>query len=162
MDTVELSNPEMWMAGQTGLARWLNARKQKRTPVNGHDIYIAAADDIVGAMAEAAVAKAFNRYWLGEWQTGNVGKDRDVDGLQVRHTRYPAGKLLIQKNDHDQSLYVLVVGMPPLFRIAGWMQAMIGKQDRFWDSKLPRPCFAVPQDELQPMEKLPDYYQEIG
>ena len=147
---ITLTGPEMWLAGMTGLARWIEARVKGRKPVNSQDVYTAIGDDIAGAMAEAAVAKYLGVYWLGEWLNH---KCPDVGGYQVRHTRYPGGKLLLQPEDKDEEEYILVTGTPPKFSIAGTIFAKQGKQDRYWDTTMKRPCFAVPQHDLQTLDK---------
>lgn len=129
----------------TGLARYIEARVNCRTPINGQNISSAAANNIVGAMAECAVAKAMGAYWCGEWLNH---KAADAAGYQVRHTEYKSGKLLLQPCDSDDEIYVLVTGTPPTFRVVGAIRCGDGKKDCYWDSSLPRPCYVVPQASL--------------
>ena len=119
---------------------------RNRTPVNGQCVYKAAADDVVGAMAEAAVAKALGVYWLGEWLNH---KALDVGDYQVRHTKHPNGRLLLQPGDADEQYFVLVTGLPPAFTIRGAIDACQGKTTEFWDTSMERPCYAVPQHKLK-------------
>lgn len=143
---VELTGPELWLAGMTGLARWIESRLHQRVPLNDQDRYTALADDLFGAFAEAAFAKFTQAYWLGEWLNH---KKVDVGAFQVRHTRRANGRLLLQAGDADDERFALVVGMPPRLCIAGWILGRDGKASRFWDETLPRPCYAVPQTELR-------------
>jgi len=161
MHRVKLNKREMVMAGLTGLLRWIESRLKCDTPANGQDLYNAIADDVAGAMAEAAVAKRWGVFWLGHWN--QYGRS-DVAGCEVRHTRYHAGHLLVQRDNPVDATYVLVTGMPPEFIIRGWQPGEEAKQEKYWntDRFKKRPCYSVPQAELLDMNDLEESLREQG
>jgi hypothetical protein len=153
MTHVTLTSPELLMAGFTGVFRFVESRVNGRAVGHGLTIKEAAAGDVIGAMAEAAVAKALGRYWLGEFHNHRA---MDVPGYQVRHTPYPNGRLAIKESDSDGDRFVLVVGDPPTFYVVGWAWGGAAKQEHYYGQHFGNGgmCYAVPQSDLQPLKEL--------
>jgi len=107
--------------------------------------------DILGACGELAVARYVDRFWSG--QLGNY-KARDVGPLQVRTSHHENGRLILHETDHDDQIYILVVGELPSLTLAGWKYARDGKQPEFWAAPKGRWAFWVPQQRLEPMSTL--------
>lgn len=148
MDVV-LSNAECRAAAYVGLNRRLDAMRDGRV-----EVYGSAAPggfwnvDIEAAAAELAVAKALGVFWAAcdtpeEDRGGDVGP-----GVQVRHTQYPNGSLIVHDRDADDHRFVLVTGAMPTFRIAGWLHGHAAKVAAHWKADAPRPAFFVPQSAL--------------
>ena len=113
---------------------------------------------IEGMLGEFVIAKLFDRYW----QTGTPierRNDGDVAGLEVRATRHTGGGLTVQRHDSDDAYFVLVVGYPPTFRVAGWLQGIDAKVPNWWRTDLPRPCYLIPQSSLRPLDELTKHKQ---
>lgn len=104
---------------------------------------------IDGLLAEIAVAKAFGQSWSPggvKVSTGDVGK------IEVRHTKYPQGNLLLYRTDSEEAIYILVVGVYPTLRLAGWIQGFEGKQPAMWKNSV-TPCYWIPQAALKPIPR---------
>jgi hypothetical protein len=107
------------------------------------------ADGIHGSMAEIALSHALNLSWTPggmHISHGDVGSK-----LEVRATEHSTGHLLIYKADNDASLFVLMVGHYPVFRIAGCIKGAAAKQEEWWRTEKDPPCFWVPQNALSPL-----------
>lgn len=142
---------EAYWAGLAGYQRMFRARAKGFRQTRGE------ADDqwqvnINGAIAEALVAKHTGKYWHA------VNKDfkdlPDVGDLEVRHTKYPSGAMLLHPSDKDDRKYVLVAGLWPECQIVGWIWGKDGKAQRFWKADIARPCFWIPQNELESHESI--------
>src|SRR5262249_41198338 len=108
--------------------------------------------DILAALSEMAAAKALGIYWA---DAPEPDVDGDVGPYFVRHTERPDGCLILHPADHDDRVYILVVGSPPSFRVVGWLWGREGKLQSYWRSDLARPCFMAPQEQLHGMDVLP-------
>ena len=76
--------------------------------------------------AEIAAARAFGLQW-SEKQT--ISEDRlgdIVPGLQVRHTAYNTGALILRAQDNPEHDFVLVTGKYPTFTVRGWITGSEG------------------------------------
>lgn len=104
------------------------------------------ADGIHGLMGEIIVAR---RHKLN-WTPGGFEVSRgDVAGfLEVRTTEPNFGHLLIYKKDKDASVFALVLGHYPLFRIGGYLRAGLCKRQEWWRANADPPCWWVPQRAL--------------
>ena len=108
---------------------------------------------IVGACGEMAVAKLLNKYWNGA--LGNLKAD-DVSMVQVRTRTKHTYDLIVHPSDPDDKMFVLVTGLPPKFRVHGWIVGGFAKTDKYWkDPAGGRPAFFVPKSDLAPMTDLP-------
>ena len=141
------------MALLHGATRRLSALYRGRNDVEG---LCPEADrwdlDIESAMAEMAVAKAFNLYWRGVSGVAAI----DVGEYQVRSTYHQDGCLRLTDHDRDEEKFVLVVTDCPNFRIVGWIKAGDGKKPKYFLKKRPDrpPVYWVPQKDLLPLETL--------
>jgi hypothetical protein len=52
-------------------------------------------------------------------------------------------------------VFVLVVATRPVCTIAGWITGRDGKREDWWERSFRVPCYAVPQDDLRPLEQAP-------
>lgn len=143
---------EAFLAGLVGYKRMYRVRaKQWMNQPRGH-----AADPwgvhIDGAMAEALVAKHTGKYWHAV--SANFKDMPDAGDLEVRHTRYANGAILLHETDKDDRKYVLVAGLWPNMRIVGWIWGRDAKQQKYWKDGIDRPCFWVEQSELNSNESL--------
>jgi hypothetical protein len=123
---VSLNEMEMEVAKYFGKLRQenaelLNRTNLKRDPRSDLEIHIE------GFAAELAWCKANNAY-----PDFNIVRDlTDVDAVDIcgrhvdiKHTHYPTGKLLVLPHKtSDVDVYCLVVGKMPNYRIAGYMSA---------------------------------------
>jgi hypothetical protein len=108
---------------------------------------------VVGAMAEAAVAKALNIYWDCSVDVFNRA-DLQPD-IGVRSTPYDHGHLIIHNEDPDDRRFVLATGDDGHFVVRGWMIGRDAKQPKWWRTPNNRPsAFWVPQSELRPICEL--------
>lgn len=108
-------------------------------------------DPITSVAAEIAAGRAIGRKWVYRTSPDKAG---DL-GLkeQVRHTKYPYGKLTLHPEDIDDHKFILVTGIFPFFDVRGWLFAVEGKEERFWSElQKGRPAFNVGQRYLRPME----------
>jgi hypothetical protein len=113
---------------------------------SGRDYNTRLRNTIDGLLAEVAVSRAFGC----PWTPGGVEISKgDVDDtLEVRHTKYQNGHLLIYSGDPDEAPFILVVGSYPKFRLAGWIQGAEGKQKGEWKGSV-TPCYWVSQADLR-------------
>lgn len=142
---------EAFMAGLVGYKRMYRVRAKGFKQPRGEAVDPWAVN-IDGAMAEALVAKHTGKYWHA------INKDfkdlPDVGELEVRHTRYPNGAILLHPTDKDDRKYVLVAGLWPNMRIVGWIWGRDGKHPDYWKDDIDRPCFWVPQNKLESHESI--------
>lgn len=117
--------------------------------------------DVEGALGEYAVAQAFSLPWDGayyehtDWQHWR-NHGHDVSGIEVRATKYPNGKLIVQPNNNDDAPYVLVILKDDLTQadLRGWRWGRDVKLSCFWQSQWPRPTYAMPQSHLFAIDDL--------
>lgn len=164
--SVSLSKSEVFMAAVVGVSREIEARLSNRTnrfPARSEAE--AWGKHIVGALAEAAFAKASGLYWCAGVNTftsfGDVGSFEvrwspgKIDPVTKRH--YPP-KLKVRNDERDSNVVVLVSGEAPNFVVHGWRRASTAKRPEWLYS--PRegpPAYFVPIDQLAPMYTLPGF-----
>jgi hypothetical protein len=73
--------------------------------------------------------------------------------IQVRSTRYDTGHLLLHESDIPDHVFVLVCGLAPKFRLAGWTTPKVSRKPDFWKVYKGRGAYWVPQDALSPVRK---------
>jgi hypothetical protein len=152
---IALTDEEMLSCVTAGGARTINALSKGRRGAHGFNRDFERWQlDIEGVMCEAAAAKA-----LGLTYSPTVGRlDTDLGdigpGLQVRGTKYSTGSLLIHDTDNDRDRFILVTGIYGVYDIRGWIYAEHGKSERLWKMYKGRGAYWIPQDMLQPIEKL--------
>lgn len=108
--------------------------------------------NLQGCLGEQALA-----IYLGvEYHhTGYDPTANDVAGYEVRATRHQTGRLLT--HDHDKNgLYVLaIIEQDNVINLAGWSNLKRCNIPNRWDVTLPKPCYAMRQADLWPMDMLP-------
>lgn len=110
-------------------------------------------EDIEGACAEQAVAKALGIYWDGGIDTYKAG---DVGPYQVRWTPSHSNSLIVRKQDNSQAVYILVTGMCPAYTLQGWVRGGEAQRPEWLRDYNGRPpAWFVPTGSLHPMSTLP-------
>lgn len=161
-DTIVRLEPwELLMAAEEAGRRWAaaeaHAKRDRGGQANSADMHVA------GVCGEVAAAKWTGRYWTaGERGSGDVG------GLEVRTRRADARDerpcLLIQPYDEQHrpaTPFVLVVGQGVEYRLVGWTTpqearrlAQLGGAQVADPGNRGRPCIAVPQIALNPVDEF--------
>lgn len=148
---MELEWFEVSRAALVGVARNVEAMRKgcvSRMPIgdewNAH---------ILGALGEAAFAKATNRYWSG---SVNTFKAADVgDNIQIRTRSKASYDLIVRAGDKDDDVYVLVTGGPAEFVLHGWIRCADAKRSEFKANYgMHGEAYFVPKSELQPIDPL--------
>jgi hypothetical protein len=126
--------------------------RQQRHRDYGRKVTNSYQTNLQGCLGEQALA-----IYLGvEYHhTGYDPTANDVAGYEVRATRCQTGRLLT--HDHDKNgLYVLaIIEQDNLINLAGWSNLKRCNIPARWDETLPKPCYAVRQADLWPMDMLP-------
>lgn len=157
MIRVILTPAELLVAATVGVARHIQALKERRPDRHG-----ARCDDgwslhIEGAAGEMAAARAMGRYWDAPVGTYRVGGD--IGELQVRTRSDPSYELLIRPNDRDSDVFVLVTGRAPYFTVHGWITGADAKQAQWVKTHGGRPpAYFVPHAALRPLGEAPAGY----
>lgn len=103
--------------------------------------------DIEGALAELAVAKYLNQYW-----TGASGKRAPDVGrfVEVKWIHAPDHRLIIQKQNADDRIYILVYGHNGRYHLKGWIYGSQAKRDKFLADPTGknRQAYFIPQADL--------------
>ena len=157
---VELTWTEMRIAGEIAVLWQVQNIMERKRPAYG------APEGEAGwmpytTMAECAVAKHFNLFWMG-----NCG-DRDaVDVgklIEVRSCTRQTDCLILHpptpkrpNKDPPHLPYVLVYPDPPIFSLLGWCWGYEGKQDQHWADLqgTARWAYFVKQKFLREIEEL--------
>ena len=106
--------------------------------------------EIESTLAEVAVARWRNRYWMGSNFNGtHAGKD--AGSSQVRWTPHDTGHLIIYQEDADDDPYVFVTGRSPTMLIVGWLYGHEAKLEQYWRTDVKCPSWWVPQHDLRPV-----------
>lgn len=108
---------------------------------------------ILGALGEAAFAKATNRYWSG---SVNTFKAADVgENIQIRTRSKHSYDLIVRDGDKDDDVYVLVTGGPTEFTLHGWMRCGDAKSQKFKANYGNYgEAYFVPKSALRPIDPL--------
>lgn len=152
---VTLTEAEQLFAAQSGAMRRLNAIKRRRNDRYGSPKpEMLWGIDIEAAAAELAVAKYVGMYWQSVVDDPKI-LPGDVGKLQVRHTTYQDGRLMIYASDKDEAPFILVRGQVPTFELAGWLYARDGKQDRYLKTiREGVDAYYIPADHLRSIGEL--------
>jgi len=168
MIEITLSFDEWLFAATEGCRRQIDGQLRGRTP--RHDSPEQWTGDgwfwnINGASGEQCVAKWLGIPWDGSF--GDLGAN-DVGLLEVRTTPGHDYPLRLHDKDKDNSIYILVTGVGPAWRIQGFILGSLGKQRELFHDRPPpackptgRPAYWVPQDKLrQDMDTLAERYKK--
>ena len=141
----------MFCAATSGLLRQIENLKAER-----YDAHKFSGDGwgahIDGALAELAVAKALNHYWLPVVSGDPRRLTGDVGDYQVRSTTIRAGSLIIHPTDPDNARFFLVINTTPTYNVVGSILGSQAKDPRWWRTDTGRPAFFVPQQALDPIQ----------
>lgn len=139
---VDLANTRMAISNDRGLNHASTYRRSYAERVR---------EETVGACGEMALCKAKN--WFFSPTVNTFHGTPDVgDRWEVRATERQDGSLIIRDNDDEFRWYVLVVGEPPVMRIAGYIRGFEAKRDEWLrDPHGHRPAWFVPQSALKPV-----------
>jgi hypothetical protein len=112
--------------------------------------------DMMGAVAEACVAKYLNLYWLG----GSKGQ-RDVGICEVRAKFQSDHCLLLHREDADDAPFISVAVRDGVGLLCGWVLCRDAKVPAHWkDPTGSRPAFFVPNEALNPICTLKDFLNQ--
>lgn len=160
---VSLMPDEVLLAAMSGAMRYTQNMRLGRQDAYGadrsrdHGMWLS----IFGAMGEAAVAKAVNRYHFGL----GVFRGNDVAGYQVRATKMASGDLILHDRDKQHNARTPYVSVRHLgkedgvekFLVQGWGYPEDLARQEFWSDPTGqnRPAYFVPAESLNDMETLP-------
>lgn len=142
---------EVSRAALVGVSR--NVEAMRKGCVNRLQISDEWSAHILGALGEAAFAKATNRYWSG---SVNTFKAADVgENIQIRTRSKHSYDLIVRDGDRDDDVYVLVTGGPTEFTLHGWMRCGDAKQKKFKANYGNYgEAYFVPKSALRPIDPL--------
>jgi hypothetical protein len=158
---VVLNEDEIAEAVECGAGRF--GRVVRRGSVDKRDPHgtmrINAKDrHLLGARGERACCKAFDIPWV-DVDGYRVRPDIEVSvGVEVR-TRTKGGdeRLIVRDDDHDERMFVLVVGdtTSPEYEVVGWLFGFEAKRAEWRKDPGGRgPAFFIEQQHLKPMSAL--------
>lgn len=153
MFTIKLSRDEEVQAAKAGFLR----ETYYETNPNFHDqslkgnLHEAIMRHSEAAGSELAAAKYFQiphfKLTINTFKTiADVGSQ-----IEVKHTTWKDGHLIIRERDRAEDIAVLVTGKSPVYYVVGWIPVAIAKTDRF---KHKDGSWWVSQINLRPMENL--------
>ena len=153
MNEVTLTPYEYAMASEVGRMRMLSAIRRG----SAHKYGMTAqgwTEHIEGAAAELAVAKHLGMYWGGSVDTFKNEADLG-ESIEVRWRSKREWDLIVRPDDHDESLFVLVVGSCPVYTVVGAILGSEAKQEVWMQRHGGRPAaFFVPQKELSSLDAV--------
>ncbi len=151
---ITLTVGELHMAAQIGCLRQIESLVKKLPDRHGFDGTDGWSIHIEGAAGEIAVSKALNVYWGGSVNTFRTAADIGTK-LEVRTRSNYDYDLIVRDNDKALSVYILVVGKIPTFRVVGWIRGSDAKNEAWLKTYGNRPAaYFVPQSCLNPIETL--------
>lgn len=154
---IYLNRFELRAAAQAGIERRIVAIQRGRSPLYGVDDRKAEWQiDIIGCIAEFALAKYLNVYWTSVVDEGLTALPGDVGKYQVRSTSWKTGNLIIHNNDSDDAIFLLAVVGDRYVDFPGWIYAWEGKERGTKKDNENGIHFWVNQELLNPIEKLPE------
>ena len=110
------------------------------------------ARDAEAIGAEMVVAK-FLGYKDFKATAGTFKHQADVgSSIEVKHTAWKDGHLIIKPSDRNSDIAVLVTGESPNYTIVGWLPIAVAKSKRFKSDR--DDSWWVSQINLQPLESL--------
>lgn len=143
----KLSAEKQFQAAEAGLVRAMRYFAQFNDQYNRKednpgdwmrlkgDFFKFAALQMDAIAAEMAVGEALGIAY-GDLADQRNKTAADVgSNIEVKHTTWHDGHLIIAPRDRSSDIAVLVTGTCPEYRIAGWIPVAIAKQPRFKSSK---------------------------
>lgn len=157
---ITLTREEQVEAARTAHERHLSQRETGRVDFKSRPEDDGRMLDLLGSLAEQAVASALGLPWDGkfkpiaEWDVWRR-EGHDVSGLEVKATKRFNGSLILHETSRPELPAVLaVVDSSSVVNLVGWCFTHEGKQAKHWREDVPRPCFMVSQSYLRPMPEL--------
>ena len=133
-----------------------NERRRRTGRNNGPETgWIAMEKHLIGAAAELAVAAFLGMEDKVFQDTDPVRGSSDLPGkIDVKCRPCHKWDLLVQLDDNFDKTYVLVTIERKRTFIHGWIHG--SRLERHWikEHTPGRPCYSVPQDQLNPIENL--------
>jgi hypothetical protein len=144
---VKLEWYELSLAAMIGARREIEALRKGSRPAHGAGEDKRWLNHIEGAAGEMAFAKAVNRFYNGSVNTYSTGGD--VGPVQVRTRSRHEYELIIRSSDDDNSIFALVTGQSPRFKVWGWIRALNAKRPEWLkDHGNREPAYFVPNHAL--------------
>ena len=130
MTTITLNRQELRAAAQAGIERRLNGIAKKRPQLYGADSrHNEWQIDIIGSIAEYAVAKHLNIYWEPATNIDRLDTlPGDVAHYQIRSTCWPTGQLIVHERDKNEAPFILAIVNNNEIRLAGWLYGYEAKK----------------------------------
>ena len=134
-----------------------NGRRNRRVG-DGDDL----AYDRDGVGAEVVVVDLYEVvgwHHLAGWQDFEDYSVGDVGGTEVKSTRVRSGRLFVdadpKKAPPTRASSLVLVLADDLFEVVGWAYNWEARDPLWWDDRLRRPCYALPQSRLHDPAWLP-------
>jgi len=153
MTTISLNRQELRAAAYAGIERRIAGIAKNRPAFYGADTrHNEWQIDVIGSIAEYAVAKYLNIYWEPATNTPLADLPGDVGTYQVRSTCWPTGQLIVHERDKDHAPFILAVVENQHIHLKGWLYGseakQIGEQRDHGD-------YWTPQNKLHVISQLP-------
>lgn len=149
---VSIAPEDEWVSMVTALRRKQGTPTKKERQFQQFNFPWAIARDAEAIGAEIAVA----RYFGVDNFTPSVDTFKasaDVLGhIEVKHTRWDDGHLIIKPSDRDGDVAILVTGQSPNYVIRGWIAVHVAKSERYRQQK--SESWWVGQVNLNPIKHL--------
>lgn len=154
MVIVKLSAGDVAWATNEAVSRYNYNRSRGNDPTkSAAKTWVEAiAREISGVLGEIAMARWLDKFPHTLFEDRKTG---DVAGHEIRSTTYPTGKLLLTKEDDPTRKYFLIT-LPDHYtaNIVGFIYGHEGQQDKFWDTTMHVPCYAIKQEYLHDVKEL--------
>lgn len=166
---VKLSVDEYRSAMDNADKRYANCLENGFKGVNANPWGSDLRNHQLGCCSELAVSKALGLKWNNKLFSKEEYEDRsllsrgnDVGTFEVRATENAnADCLLLQKSDKI-NVFIFVKAFSPVdYTLVGWID-WTGPEDKnnqkWWNLKMPKPCYAIPSRDLLSMDLLLERY----
>lgn len=152
MIRIDISREDEFTAGSVAFRRAMENSNKTDKSFQQLDLHEGIARDAHSIGAEIAVAQYFG-FKDFEPSCGTFKDSADVGlFIEVKHTKYKEGNLIIKDSDRDTDIAILVVGTSPQYYLAGWIPVIVAKKNRFRHDK--SDSWWVSQINLQPVDTL--------
>jgi hypothetical protein len=153
MTIITLNRQELRAAAYAGIERRISGIAKQRPALYGADTrHNEWQIDVIGSIAEYAVAKHLNIYWEPATNQPLANLPGDVGTYQVRSTCWPTGQLIVHQRDKANAPYILAIVENNLIHLKGWIYGheakQLGEQRDHHD-------YWIPQNKLHPINQLP-------
>lgn len=154
MILVRLTQPNMVISAVVALKRCANQKQHSVAHFNRVSFFENIVYNSEAVAAEFAVAQLFG-FKDFEPTVDTFKKAADVGrNIEVKHTRWKDGHLIIHPGDRDNDVAVLVTGDAPNLYVCGWIPVKDAKQRKFSRGKANDISYWVGQQDLFPILDL--------